>query len=46
VILNKRHVHRLVKKYKAYLNHARLHQAINLRVPCGTERLDAPPRPS
>jgi hypothetical protein len=43
VILNERHVHRLVKDYKAYFNRARPHQGIEQRVPCRTERLDAPP---
>jgi transposase InsO family protein len=43
VILNQRHVHRLVKEYKAYFNRARPHQGIEQRVPCRTERLDARP---
>ncbi|MFO7742366.1 MAG: integrase core domain-containing protein [Anaerolineae bacterium] len=43
VILNERHLHRLVKEYKAYFNRARPHQGIEQRVPCGTERLEAPP---
>ena len=43
VILNERHVHRLVKEYKVYFNRARPHQGIKQRVPCRTERLDAPP---
>ena len=43
VILNERHVHRLVKEYKAYFNRARPHQGIEQRVPYRTERLDAPP---
>ena len=43
VILNERHVHRLVKEHRAYFNHARPHQGIKQRVPCGTERSDALP---
>ena len=43
VILNERHVHRLVKEYKAYFNHARPHQGIKQRIPGRTARLDAPP---
>jgi transposase InsO family protein len=43
VILNERHVHRLVKEYKGYFNYARPHQGIEQRLPCRTERLDAPP---
>ncbi len=31
VILNERHVHRLVNEYKAYFNHARPHQGIEQR---------------
>ena len=42
VILNQRPGHRLVKEYKAYFNGARPHQGIEQRVPCRTERLDAP----
>jgi len=42
VILNERHVDRLIKEYKAYFNHARPHQGIEQRVPCRTERLDLP----
>ena len=43
VILNERHLHRLVKEYKAYFNQARPHQGIEQRVPCCTPRLEAPP---
>ncbi|MEA3375125.1 MAG: integrase core domain-containing protein [Chloroflexota bacterium] len=43
VVLNERHVHRLVKEYKVYFNRARPHQGIEQRVPCRTERLEAPP---
>jgi len=43
VILNERHVRRLVKEYKVYFNRARPHQGIEQRVPCRTERFDAPP---
>jgi transposase InsO family protein len=42
VILNERHVHRLVKEYKTYFNHARPPQGVEQRVPCRTERFDAP----
>ena len=42
VILNERHLLRLVKEYKAYFNGARPHQGIEQRVPCRTERLDTP----
>ncbi|MEA3376225.1 MAG: integrase core domain-containing protein [Chloroflexota bacterium] len=43
VILNERQVRRLVKEYRAYFNHARPHQGIEQRVPCGTERSDVLP---
>jgi len=43
VILNERHVHRLVKEYKASFNYARPHQSMEQRVPGRTVRLEAPP---
>ncbi len=42
VILNERHLHRLVKEHNAYFNHARPHQGIEQRVPCRTAPWDAP----
>ena len=43
VILHERHLHRLFKEYEAYFHGARPNQGIEQRVPCRTERLDAPP---
>jgi len=43
VILNERHLHRLVKEYKAYFNCARPHQGIEQCIPCRTEQLEGPP---
>ena len=43
LILNERHLHRLVKEYKLYFNCARPHQGIEQHVPCRPERLETPP---
>jgi len=43
LILNERHLHRVVKEYKGYFNHARPHQGIKQRIPCRPEQLEAPP---
>jgi transposase InsO family protein len=39
LILSERHLHRIVKEYVAYFNHARPHQGINQRIPCQPESL-------
>jgi hypothetical protein len=33
LILNERHLHKIMKQYKAHFNHARPHQGINQRIP-------------
>jgi hypothetical protein len=43
LILNERHLYRVVKEYKAYFNYARPHQGIEQRIPCRTVRLETPP---
>ncbi|MEA3340186.1 MAG: integrase core domain-containing protein [Chloroflexota bacterium] len=43
LILGERHLHRVVKKYKTYFNHARPHQGIEQRIPCRPERPEPPP---
>jgi putative transposase len=43
LILNERHLHRVVKEYMQYFNFARPHQGIKQRIPCRPERPDAPP---
>jgi putative transposase len=43
LILGERHLHRLVKEYKEYFNHARPHQGIEQHIPCQPERPEAPP---
>jgi hypothetical protein len=37
LILSERHLHRIVKEYVAYFNHARPHQGIKQRIPCQPE---------
>ena len=39
LILSERHLHRIVKEYVAYFNHARPHQGIKQRIPCQPEPL-------
>ena len=39
LLLNERHLHRIVKEYVAYFNHARPHQGIEQRIPCQPESL-------
>jgi putative transposase len=34
LILNERHLRRIMRQYQAYFNHARPHQGINQRIPC------------
>ena len=34
LILNERHLRRIMKQYQAYFNHARPHQGISQRIPC------------
>jgi transposase InsO family protein len=41
LILSERHLHRIVKKYTEYFNHAQPHQGIKQRIPCRPERLEA-----
>ncbi len=43
LILGERHLHRLVKEYKTYFNHARPHQGIEQHIPCQPERPEGPP---
>ena len=43
LILSERHLHRVVKEYTEYFNHARPHQGIEQHIPCRPERPDAPP---
>jgi putative transposase len=43
LILSERHLHRVVKEYSEYFNHARPHQGIKQRIPCRPERLVTPP---
>jgi transposase InsO family protein len=43
LILNERHLYRLVKEYKLYFNRARPHQGIEQRIPCQSEPPGPPP---
>jgi putative transposase len=43
LILGERHLHRVVKEYKGYFNHARPHQGIKQHIPCQPERPEEPP---
>jgi putative transposase len=43
LILSERHLHRLVKEYKEYFNHARPHQGIEQHIPCQPDRPESPP---
>jgi putative transposase len=43
LILSERHLHRVVKDYTEYFNHARPHQGIEQRIPCRPERLETAP---
>jgi len=43
LILGERHLHRLVKEYMAYFNHACPHQGIEQHIPCQPERPEGPP---
>jgi putative transposase len=43
LILGERHLHRAIKEYQAYFNHARPHQGIEQRIPCQPERPNEPP---
>ncbi len=42
LILNERHLSRIVKEYMAYFNHARPHQGIKQRIPCRPEIPETP----
>jgi transposase InsO family protein len=39
LILSERHLHRIVKEYVAYFNHARPHQGVDQRIPCQPEQV-------
>ena len=39
----KHHLHRTVREYVRYFNHARPHQGIGQRIPCQSEREDESP---
>jgi hypothetical protein len=43
IILNERHLRRIVKEYETYFNNARPHQGIEQRVPCQQGRPESPP---
>jgi putative transposase len=43
LILSEGHLHRIVKEYTEYFNHARPHQGIKQRIPCRPVQLGAPP---
>ncbi len=43
LILSEQHLHRLVKEYTEYFNHARPHQGIEQHIPCQPDRPEAPP---
>ncbi len=43
LIFGERHLHRLVKEYMTYFNHARPHQGIEQHIPCQPERPERPP---
>lgn len=43
LILNEKHLKRVMKEYQAYLNHARPHQGIEQRIPCQLQRGDGAP---
>jgi putative transposase len=43
LILSERHLHRIVKEYTEYFNHARPHQGIEQRIPCRPGQLEAAP---
>lgn len=40
LILSERQLHRVMKQYKGYFNHARPHQGTDQRIPCRSERWD------
>jgi transposase InsO family protein len=43
LIISQRHLHRLMKQYQTYFNHARPHQGIEQSIPCRQEHRDPPP---
>ena len=43
LILSERHLHRVVKEYTQFFNHARPHQGIEQCIPCRLERPEKPP---
>jgi hypothetical protein len=43
LILSQRHLHRVMREYQGYFNHARPHQGIEQRVPCQLEQRGGPP---
>lgn len=38
LILNERHLRKIMRQYQDYFNHARPHQGINQRIPCHSEQ--------
>ena len=42
LILSERHLHRVMKQYQAYFNHARPHQGIGQSIPCQSELRHGP----
>jgi transposase InsO family protein len=43
IILNERHLYRIVKEYETYFNNTRPHQGIEQRIPCQQGRTESPP---
>jgi transposase InsO family protein len=43
IILNERHLHRIVKEYGTYFNNSRPHQGIDQRIPCQAGLPESPP---
>jgi hypothetical protein len=43
IILNERHLYRIVKEYETYFNNARPHQGIEQHIPCRPEPTESPP---
>ena len=46
IVLNERHLHRVIKEYVAYFNIARPHQGISGQVPIPSTSLGSAPAPS
>jgi transposase InsO family protein len=43
LILNERHLRKIMKQYQAYFNYTRLHQGINQQIPCPAEQSEEQP---